>query len=135
MPHASLKIVPGVDTNKTPALNEAAISYTDLVRFMPDRSGMGLVQKLGGWTRFISGGFSNVIRALKAWSDLEYTNYLAIGGEGTVGAQVYRQSDDAILDVTPHTLVDNITTGVSYGITTASNSASLTLYTPHEPLL
>lgn len=133
MPHASLKILPGVDTNKTPTLNEAAISYTDLVRFMPDRSGMGLVQKLGGWTRYISGGFSNAIRALKAWSDLEYTNYLAIGGEGTVGAQVYRQSDNSLIDVTPQTLVDDLTTGVTYGITTATNSSSLTLYTPNVP--
>ena len=133
MPHQTFRILPGVDTNKTPTLNEAAISYTDLVRFMPDRTGMGLVQKLGGWTRYIAGGFSNAIRALKAWSDLEYTNYLAIGGEGTVGAQVYRQSDNSILDVTPHTLVDNLTTGVSYGITTTTNSASLTLYTPNVP--
>lgn len=133
MPHATLKLVPGVDTNKTPTLNEVAISYTDLVRFMPDRSGLGLVQKLGGWTRYISTGFSNAVRALKAWSDLEYTNYLAIGGEGTVGAQVYRASDASIIDVTPRFITDNLTTGVTYGITTASNSTSLTLYTPNVP--
>lgn len=133
MPHATLKLIPGTDTNKTPTLNEAAISYTDLVRFMPDRTGLGLVQKLGGWTRFVSGGFSNAIRALKAWSDLEYTNYLAIGGEGTVGAQVYRESDGSILDVTPRTITDDLTTGVTYGITTASNSTVLTLYTVNVP--
>ena len=104
MPHQTLRISPGVDTNKTLALNEAAVSYTDLVRFMPDRSGLGLVQKLGGWTRFISSSFSAPIRSLKAWSDLEYTKYLAIGGEGTVGTQVYRQSDNALLDVTPRIL-------------------------------
>ena len=131
MPHATLRLVPGVDTNKTPALNEVAVSYTDLVRFMPDRTGMGLVQKIGGWQRFISGGFSNAVRALKAWSDLEYTNYLAIGGEGTVGAQVFRQSDASIIDVTPRTIVDDLTTGVTYGITTASNTSSVTLYTPN----
>lgn len=133
MPHATLRLIPGTDTNKTPTLNEVAISYTDLVRFVPDRTGLGLVQKLGGWTRFISGGFSNAIRALKAWSDLEYTNYLAIGGEGTVGAQVYRQSDNSILDVTPRFISDDLTTGVTYGITTASNSSSLTLYTVNVP--
>ena len=104
MPHATLRVSPGVDTNKTPALNEAAVSYTDLVRFMPDRSGLGLVQKLGGWTRFIPGTFSSPVRALKAWSDLEYTKYLAIGGDGAVGAQVYRQSDGSLFDVTPRIL-------------------------------
>lgn len=133
MPHATLRLIPGADTNKTPTLNEVAISYTDLIRFVPDRTGLGLVQKLGGWTRYISGGFSNVVRALKAWSDLEYTNYLAIGGEGTVGAQVYRQSDNSIIDVTPRTISDDITTGVTYGITTSSNSPVLTLYTPNVP--
>lgn len=133
MPHITVKLIPGVDTNKTPTLNEAAISYTDLVRFMPDRSGYGLVQKLGGWTRYIAGGFSNAIRELKAWSDLEFTKYLAIGGEGTVGAQVFRESDSSLIDITPNTLTQNVTTGVSYGITTASASYSVTLYMPQIP--
>lgn len=126
MPHATLKLIPGVDTNKTPTLNEAAISYTDLIRFMPDRSGLGLVQKLGGWTRYISGAFSAPIRALKAWSDLEYTNYLAIGGEGTVGAQVYRVSDSSILDVTPRILTFD---GASSVYTTGSMLSSTSLRT------
>lgn len=121
MPHNTLRIVPGVDTNKTPTLNEAAISYTDLIRFMPDRDGLGLVQKLGGWTRYISGAFSAPIRALKAWSDLEYTKYLAIGGEGTVGAQVYRLSDNSILDVTPRILTFD---GASSVYTTGSMLSS-----------
>lgn len=132
MPHSTLRLVPGVDTNKTPTLNEAAVSYTDLVRFIPDRSGIGLIQKIGGWTRFISGSFSNAIRALKAWSDLEYTNYLAVGGEGTVGVQVYRQSDGALIDITPNILTQNVATG-TYGFTTAAGSASVSLYMPIVP--
>lgn len=118
MPHQTLKIVPGVDTNKTPTLNEVAVSYTDLVRFMPDRDGLGLVQKLGGWTRFISSSFSAPIRALKAWSDLEYTKYLAIGGESDVGAQVFRQTDNSLLDVTPRILQQD---GASSVYTTGSS--------------
>ena len=121
MPHQTLKIVAGVDTNKTPTLNEVAVSYTDLVRFMPDRSGLGLVQKLGGWTRFISGTFSAPIRALKAWSDLEYTKYLAIGGEEDVGAQVFRQNDNSLIDVTPRTLQQD---GASSVYTTGSMLSS-----------
>ena len=133
MPHITVKLIPGVDTNKTPTLNEAAISYTDLVRFMPDRSGYGLVQKLGGWTRYISGSFSAPIRALLGWSDLEYTKYLAIGGEGTVGAQVYNQGDGSLTDVTPNILTQDITVGTTYGITTQSASSSVTLYMPLIP--
>ena len=126
MPHATIRLTPGVDTNKTPTLNEAAVSYTDLVRFMPDRSGLGLVQKLGGWTRFISGTFSAPIRALKAWSDLEYTKYLAIGGDGTVGAQVYRQTDNSLTDVTPRILSQD---GASSVYTTGSSLNSTSLRT------
>ena len=133
MPHQTVKLIPGVDTNKTPTLNEAAISYTDLVRFMPDRSGYGLVQKLGGWTRYIAGGFSAPIRALLGWSDLEYTKYLAIGGDGTVGAQVYNESDGSLTDVTPNILTQDITVGTTYGITTTSASSSVTLYMPLIP--
>jgi hypothetical protein len=62
MPHAAFKILPGVDQNRTPALNEAAISTSQLIRFIPDRILGGLVQKLGGWTKFypnrLSIGFS-----------------------------------------------------------------------------
>ena len=102
MPHATLKIVPGVDTSKTPTLNEVAVSYTNLVRFFPDRSGLGLVQKIGGWLQYIAGAFDAPVRELKAWSDLENTRYLAIGGEGSVGVKVFRSSDSSIIDVTPY---------------------------------
>lgn len=121
MPHATIKLVPGVDTNKTPTLNEAAISYTNLVRFVPDRSGYGLVQKVGGWTRFVASTFAAPIRALKAWSDLEYNNYLAIGGENDVGVQVYRQNDTSLVDVTPRKLIENV---ISSYIATASTSVT-----------
>ena len=62
MPHSSLKLIPGVDTNRTPALNEAAISSGDLIRFIPDKQGLGLVQKLGGWTTY-AGPFPAYIRS------------------------------------------------------------------------
>jgi hypothetical protein len=127
MPRSTLKLIPGVDTNKTPTLNELAISYSDLVRFIPDRSGMGLVQKLGGWTRYIAGGFSAPIRALKSWSDLEFTKYLAIGGEDDVGVQVYRENDSSLADVTPRTITDDVTS--SY-VTTSTELPSTTLGTP-----
>ncbi len=107
MPHATLKLVPGVDTTKTPTLNEMAVSYSNLIRFFPDRSGLGLVQKLGGWDSYIAGGFNYPIRELKAWSDLEYTKYLAIGSESTDGATVYNATDDSTTNVTPYYFVQN----------------------------
>jgi hypothetical protein len=81
MPHASLKLIPGVDQNRTPTLNEAAISESNLIRFVPDRQGLGLPQKLGGWTQFIEGAQTSIIRALHSWADVNGTSYLAIGEE------------------------------------------------------
>ena len=82
MPHASLKLMPGVDVNKTPALNEAAISQSQLVRFIPDRTLGGLVQKLGGWTKFFSGQIGSIVRCLWAWEDTNSNSYLAVGADG-----------------------------------------------------
>ena len=82
MPHASLKLIPGVDQNKTPALNEAAISYSQLVRFIPDRTLGGLVQKLGGWTKYFGSTINSIVRCLWAWEDTNANSYLGVGAEG-----------------------------------------------------
>lgn len=129
MPHATLKLAPGVDTNRTPALNEVAVSYTDLIRFMPDRGGLGLVQKLGGWTRYIAGSFSNVVRSLKGWADLEATKYLAVGGEGDVGVQVYAPVANSLQDVTPRALSDDVTAnGSTKGMVTTAGASVVSFY-------
>ena len=82
MPHSALKLMPGVDVNKTPALNEAAISQSQLVRFIPDRTLGGLVQKLGGWTRFYAAQIGSTVRCLWAWEDTNANSYLAVGSDG-----------------------------------------------------
>tara|TARA_R110002126_G_scaffold22446_7_gene80049 strand:- start:10575 stop:13328 length:2754 start_codon:yes stop_codon:yes gene_type:complete len=85
MPHQSLKLLPGVDVNKTPALNEAAISQSQLIRFIPDRTMGGLVQKLGGWTQYPDGytiNLGSTVRALWAWEDTNSNSYLGVGADG-----------------------------------------------------
>lgn len=87
MPHATLKVAPGVDQNETPALNQAGISLCNLIRFIPDRNGLGLVQKLGGWLPYYTGTapspklIPGVIRALWAWEDTNAVSHLAFGTE------------------------------------------------------
>ena len=82
MPHASLKLIPGVDQNRTEALNEAAISESNLIRFVPDRQGQGLPQKLGGWEKFItSAPWNSTVRTLHGWSDTDSLRYLAVGAD------------------------------------------------------
>lgn len=84
MPHATLKLAPGVDQNRTLVLNEAAISSTQLVRFVPDRQGLGLIQKLGGWTKFFSSTILSTVRALWPWEDTNNNSYLGVGCENRI---------------------------------------------------
>ena len=112
--HASLKLIPTVDTQRTPALNEAAINQTQLIRFMRDRENLGLVQKLGGWTRFYPTAMPAVPRALWAWRDNLANDYLAIGCETSVstpavGAPLYVYDVDGgvLQPITPQYYVQN----------------------------
>lgn len=79
----------------TPALNQAGISTSDLIRFIPDGQNGALPQKLGGWTTYYNQPMTAIVRALWAWEDTNANKYLAIGTEnvGTTGS--------AQLDVVP----------------------------------
>lgn len=78
MPHATMKLIPGIDTIKTPVLNEAAFSYSENIRFMADRNGMGIAQKLGGWVGWGNRSVQNVSE-IHPWQDLYGVSRLAIG--------------------------------------------------------
>jgi len=124
MPHNSLKLVPGVDQNKTLALNEAAISTTSLVRFIPDRNGLGLVQKLGGWTKFFSSQIGSTIRALWAWEDINGTSWLGVGATQSLSA-IATGNNGGIINITPQTTVASTAVTVTGGSWSA-NVATLT---------
>jgi len=133
MPHVSFKIIPGVDQNRTPALNEAALSTTNLVRFVPDRQGLGLVQKLGGWTTFYPNTLPATVRALWAWEDTNENIYLAAGCQSLTSN--YQASLNIInagngTDITPRTITSNVAVDVSS--TSGSNIFNVgdTLVTP-----
>lgn len=97
MPHGALKILPGVDTVKTPALNEAAISQSQLIRFLPDRQGFGLPQKIGGWVKYYPNNIGSKVRALHAWSDLNANKHLAVGAESSLNII----TGNNLIDITP----------------------------------
>ena len=127
MPHGSLKVIPGVDTNKTPALNEAAISSCNLIRFMPDPSGIGLVQKLGGWTNYYAQPTATKTRALWPWEDTNANTHLAVGNQAstnTFQAQLSVISNNSLSDITPRSIVDNVV--VSFTTVTGSNAVTIT---------
>jgi hypothetical protein len=108
MPHASLKLIPGVDQNRTPTLNEAAISYSNLIRFIPDRQGLGLVQKLGGWTQFFTNPINSVVRCLLAWKDLNGTSRLGVGAEASLGVISGEDANRGYSNITPQTTTANV---------------------------
>ena len=127
MPHNSLKIVPGVDQTKTPTLNEAAISESQLVRFVPDRTLGGLVQKLGGWTKFFPNTIGSTIRALWAWEDTNANSYLAVGAEGLpagAGGTLQVIESGGANDITPQKTTVNV--AVSVSTTAGSNVVTIT---------
>lgn len=112
MPHASLKLQPGVDQTKTPALNEAAISESQLIRFVPDRTLGGLIQKLGGWEKYYDSTIGSVVRCLWAWEDTNGNSYLGVGAEGIPaggGRSLEVITSGSPQDVTPTKLTVNIT--------------------------
>ena len=122
MPHASLKLIPGVDQNRTEALNEAAIWESNLIRFVPDRQGQGLPQKLGGWTKFVTtSSWQAIVRSLHAWSDTNVHRYLGIGSDSSLWVS---ESGDPAINISPQYYTANIT--VSATTTTGSAQVFIT---------
>jgi len=131
MPHATLKLIPGVDQNRTPALNEAALSESQLIRFVMDRQGIGLPQKLGGWSRYYPNSLAATPRAMLAWQDTNGQQYLAVGCEAPAsivspppGAPIYLINNYIAKNLVPqvnrHDVAVNVTT------TTSSNQITIT---------
>lgn len=99
MPIVPLKLIPGVNADYTPTLNQAGISSCDLIRFKDK-----LPQKLGGWSRFYPFGLSGIPRDLHGWADLNAVNHLGVGT--TTRLSVI--TNGALQDITPQTLLSNI---------------------------
>ena len=114
MPHATMKLIPGIDTNETPALNEAAFSGSQLIRFFPDRMGKGLIQKLGGWTNWAPNTNIPEINELHAWEDLSGVQRLAVGATNSLST-IQNNSGKTPTTLTPQTNASDIglTTTVS----------------------
>lgn len=113
MAHQSLKLIPGVDQNRTPTLNETAISYSNLIRFIPDRQGIGLVQKLGGWTQFFTNPINSVVRCLLAWEDINGTARLAVGAEASLDVIADNNGARGLKNITPQTTTADIAVSVT----------------------
>lgn len=125
MPFGEVKLIPGVNVERTPTLNEAGYSATQLIRFMN-----GLVQKYGGWQKFYPFALNGIPRDLHAWEDLNGAAHLAIGTTRKLNII----TGGALQDITPQTLTSDVspafhtTNGSTTVQITDSNISDVTTY-------
>lgn len=98
MPFGAVDLVPGVNVERTPTLNRAGYSQTQLGRFKDS-----LFQKLGGWNRFYPFNVSGTPRALHPWQDLNENAHLAVG----TTTQLAIITGGTLQPITPQTIVSN----------------------------
>ena len=119
MPHATIRLNPGVETNNTFSLNEAAYSQSQLIRYLPERNGLGLAQKLGGWVNYFNSSIGSKVRALKGWADLNAINHLGIGAESALDVL----TNNNLVNITPQIS----TTNTAPNFSTTSGSTTVTV--------
>src|SRR5215475_2768087 len=100
---------PGVDVEQTPALNEAGISQSQLIR-----TKNGITQSIGGWQQF---GLTipSTVRSLHPWKDILNTNYLGVGAT----ANLVALTSTSYKDITPQLRDSSIAPNLS--ISSGSN--------------
>lgn len=118
MPSSAVKLIPGVNTDKTPSLNEAGISSSNLIRFRE-----GMIEKRGGWTKYLAAAVGAVPRALWAWRDFSGKTWLGVGSTNALAAI----QGGAALDITPRQVLSTLQNCFSYkGQSSISNGTTTT---------
>ena len=100
----SVLLRPGVDVEQTPALNEAGISQSQLIR-----TKNGITQTLGGWQQFGTVTVPSTVRSLHAWKDIADTNFLGIGATANLAAA----TSGSYRDLTPQFRDSSVAPSVS----------------------
>ena len=115
MPLTQLNFQPGLDTENTPTGAEGRWVDGDKIRFRK-----GLPQKIGGWTKFSTGYYIGVGRALEQWFSLDGGRYEAIGTD----RKIYTYASGISQDITPIRSTDALVNAIS--TTTSSNIITIT---------
>ena len=125
MPFGEVRLIPGVNVERTPTLLEASVSQSQLIRYKD-----GLVQKLGGWKKFYQNAVPGVPRDMHAWEDLNGTTHLGMGST----TQLAIITNGVYQDITPQTLTSDFapnitaTSGTSTISITDPNIGNVTIY-------
>jgi hypothetical protein len=111
MAFGGVKLVPGVNVERTPTLNEAGVVASQLIRYRDS-----LIQKYGGWQNFYPFAIGGVPRDLHAWQDLNTVSRLAIG----TTAQLAVVTGSTLKALTPQTKVSDFAPNFSTTVGSAS---------------
>lgn len=117
MPIGSVKLMPGIDVERTPTINQTGYSTSNLGRFKDT-----LFQKFGGWQKFYPFTVPGVPRALHAWQDLNDVDWLAVGTTSMFGVI----TSSTLRNVTPQSKTTNPTPNFS----TVINTPTVTIIDP-----
>lgn len=104
MAFGSVRLIPGVNVEQTPTLNQAGVTASQFIRYKDS-----LIQKYGGWILYFTGFIAAIPRDLHGWLDLREVGHLSIGS--TTALQVITNS--AIATITPQTLTTNFSPNFS----------------------
>jgi hypothetical protein len=108
MPHQPVELSDGVNVNRTPALNQFGLSASQLIRYQYDDDQRPMVQKLGGWQKYLPTPTPAKVRALWGWEDTNALKHLAYGTEAYgARAQLAVVTKGVVQDVTPTSGVTN----------------------------
>jgi hypothetical protein len=130
MPHEAVELADGVNVNRTPALNQYGISQSQLIRYQFDNSGAPMVQKLGGWLKYLAATTPAPVRALWGWEDTNAVKHLAYGTDTFGGrSQLGVVTGGVVQDVTPTSAATNS----APNFTTVAGSPNVTIVDPAMP--
>lgn len=118
MAWGSVTLIPGVNVERTPTLNQAGYSASSFIRFRDK-----LAQKIGGWVRYYANVLAGTPRDMHAWQDLSGNKYLSIGT--TLSLSLL--SNGTASDISPQILVSDFAPNFS----TTSTSPTVTIVDPN----
>lgn len=104
MPMVSVNLIPGVNTEKTLAANEAGVSQAQLLRYKD-----GMIQTMGGWASILGVTVPSTVRDLHAWQDISAVDWLSAAATNNLIVA----TSSASYDVTPQTITSNVAPNVS----------------------
>jgi hypothetical protein len=119
----SALLQPGVNVEQTPALNEAGISQSQLLRFKDN-----IIQTYGGWNSILGLTIPSTVKDLHAWKDTNNINWLSAAA---ISNLVVANSTSSI-DITPQTRKSDFSpNAAATGFSISSGSFSVTITDPN----